>query len=70
MYTSHELKFGVEFFYRQVSRSLSQSPPGGCSFVSYIQSVNLINSQIAEVLLALHTGFLSRTRIVDIFPEQ
>jgi len=37
------IEIDVEFLHRQVSRSLSQSPPGGCSFVSYIQSINQLN---------------------------
>lgn len=68
MYTSHQLEFGVEFLYRQVSGSLSQSRPGGCSFVSSSRSINSINSQIAEVLLALHTGFLFRNKYCRSIP--
>jgi hypothetical protein len=37
---SHQMECCVELLYRQVSRFLSQSLPGRCSFVSYIPSIN------------------------------
>ena len=71
MYTSHRLKLVLNSF-TDKCQDPSHSPRlvGVRSFPTFSRSINLINSEIAEVLLALNTDFLFRTSIVDLFSGQ